>query len=152
MPFAYINLQMRLLSYKNRRSTEHRILECALQEKLFIIRRKRAWTVSILMPVIGISIEQCCQTVILLFKGSWGRWWRLLEALVYLPGQTKGAEIKAFPFILPTSWIFIKLATVFEHNLLPCSLGMCKKTPLAHNQEPNLPVQVQEEYTGSYTG
>lgn len=59
MPFDYINLEKRLLSYKTRHSTEHRILDCVLQEKPFITRRKIAQMVPILMPLVGDSIEQC---------------------------------------------------------------------------------------------
>lgn len=71
------------------------------------------------MPVVGNSIKQCSQSIIPVFKGNWGRWWHLLEVLVYLPGQTKNAKVKAFLSILITNWIFIKLPTVFKHNLLP---------------------------------
>lgn len=93
MPFAYRNVQSVKLQEQAQHWTQN--LRCSLWEKL-LTTRKRAWTV--LMPDAGNSIKQCSQTVILLLKGSWGRWWCLLEVLVYLPGQTKGA---GFSFHLP---------------------------------------------------
>lgn len=127
MLFAYINLQMSLLSYKNRHSTEHRTLEFSAR-KLFTPRRKRAWTAPILVPVVGNSIKQCSQSILLVFKGNGGRWWHLLEMLIQLPGQNKNAEVKAFFSILTNRGIFIKLPAGFEHNFLPCSHGTFKKT------------------------
>lgn len=67
------------------------------------------------MLLVGNSIKQCSQTVISVFEGS------LLVMLVCLPGQTKGAELKAFPFILLTSRVHIKLATIFFLILLACA-------------------------------